>query len=83
MREQWKESPRERTDERIDCDGAVGVEAVAVDEVAHTLPEGYHAAKTEESDRKHLWYPSDVWVASPGKPKETNRQRDGPNNHRW
>lgn len=44
VREQWEESAEEAADESIYRDGGVRVEAVAVNEVAHALPEGHHAA---------------------------------------
>ena len=69
MRKQWEERACERANEGIDRDGTVGIEAIAVDEVAHTLPERHHAAKTEESNREHLWHPGDVGTASPGEPE--------------
>ena len=69
MCKQWKESARERADEGIDRDGAVGIEAIAVDEVAHSLPERHHATKSEKGDGEHLRYPRDVWIASPGEPE--------------
>jgi hypothetical protein len=44
MREEGKESARERPYKRIHSNGAVRVEAVAIDEVAETLPERHHAS---------------------------------------
>lgn len=67
-----KEGSSKRSDERVDGNGAIGIEPIAVNQVAHSLPERNHAAETEQGDRKDLWYPEDVRITGPGKPKETN-----------
>lgn len=68
MREQRKEGASERPYEGIDSNGTVRVEAVAIDEIAETLPERYHASQTDEGDREDLRYPINVRVACPRKP---------------
>lgn len=73
MREQGKEGSSERSDKGVDCNRTVRVEPVTIDQIAHTLPERNHTAEAKEGNRENLWYPGDVWVASPGKPEETSR----------
>lgn len=68
MRKEGEESARERPYERVYSNGAVRVEAVAVDEVAETLPERHHASEADQCNREHLWHPVDVWVTCPGEP---------------
>jgi hypothetical protein len=72
-----------RSDKGIDCNGAVGVEPVAVDEVAHALPKRDHAAKSKQGDGKHLWHPCDMRIACPCKPKQTGWKGDGSDDHGW
>lgn len=69
MREQRKESSGERSDEGVDGDGTVRVEAVAVNEVAQTLPEWDHATKAYECNGQYLRYPCDVRIARPREPE--------------
>jgi len=69
MCEQRKEGACEGPDERVDGDGAVRVESVAVDQIAQTLPEGDHATETDERNGENLRYPCDVWITRPRKPE--------------
>ena len=48
MREKWEECSKQRPDEGVHRDGAVGIEAIAVDQIAHALPKRYHTTKTNE-----------------------------------
>lgn len=59
---QWKSGCGDRSDEGIDGDGTVGVEAVAIDDVAHALPEGDEAAHADECCGDDLRDPSHVWI---------------------
>lgn len=83
MREQRKERSKQRPNESVDSDGAVGVEAIAVNQIAQSLPERHHAAESNESCRKDLWYPANVRVAGPSEPEETDWQCDCSYDHRW
>ena len=73
-REQRKPGPGNRPDERVDGDGAVRVETVAVDDVVHALPEGHETAHTEQGARQDLRHPGDVWI---GGPLERHSQHSG------
>lgn len=83
MCEQRKESTKERPYERVDCNCAVGVEPITIDEVAHALPKRYHTPQSNERSGEHLWNPGNFGIARPGKPEKTNWQRDCSDDHRW
>ena len=65
MRKQREEGAEEGAYEGIDGDGGIGVEAVAVDQVGHALPERYHAADADEGGREDGGDPGDGWGGCP------------------
>jgi hypothetical protein len=81
MCKQRKERSSKRPNESINRNSAVGVEAIAVDKIAHTLPERYHTTEPEERDRKDLRYPANVRIAGPREPEEAGWQRNGTEDH--
>lgn len=60
MGEKGEEGAEEAADKGIDGNRGVGVESVAVDEIRHALPEGYHAANANKSRGKNGWDPTDA-----------------------
>lgn len=69
MGKQREEGAEQRPDESINRNGAVRIKTIAIDEIAHALPERHHATETDERSREDLRDPGDVRVAGPSKPK--------------
>lgn len=46
---------------RIDGNGAIGVEPVTVNDIAHPFPESDEATKTQKRRGDDLWHPRDRW----------------------
>lgn len=57
MRKKREEGAKEAAYERVDGNRGIGVEAVAVDQVRHSLPEGHHAADADEGGREDGGHP--------------------------
>jgi hypothetical protein len=83
MCKQREKCTKKRPNKSVDRNGAVGIESVAVDKVTHTLPKRNHTSQADEGSRKNLWYPCNVWVTCPRKPKEAYWKCYGANDHGW
>lgn len=83
MREQREKGAEKTSNKRVHGNCGVRIETIAVNEIAHALPERHHATKTYERGCEDLRPRGDVWVGGPSEPKETDWKCDGTDNHGW
>ena len=81
-REQGEARPRERPNECVCRDGAIGIHQVHIDDVVEPLHEDDQDPHPDGYSGEHLRYPGNVWAAGPRKPEQAGGEDGAAEDHR-